>query len=123
MLTDDNFVTFAMRHYDNPSCKSSHDFDEDLNRFKYLKKLLNKYLNGKKVSIQLILNHVIIIYNVFDSNACTAMLFHKMEKEHWSFLKTLLNHLNMMPDFIAELGLVTTNIPIMEELKKELEEL
>lgn len=65
-LTDDNFVIFAMRHYDNPQCHSVSEFEEDLKRFLYLKKLLCRYLKDGDFRERLILNHVIILYNVFD---------------------------------------------------------
>jgi hypothetical protein len=123
MLNESNFLQFAMRHYARPSCTSLNDFNDDLQRIKHLKKLLNKIINGKPVKIQLVLNHMTILYNVFDMNACTAMLFYKVDSQYWSILKTILTHFNIMPDFIPELGIVTTSIKIDENILKELEKL
>lgn len=123
MLNDSNFLQYAMRHYARPSCTSVNDFNDDLNRIKHLKKLLNKVHNDKTVKIQLLLNHLTILYNVFDQNACTAMLFHRTDREYWDILKTLLTYLNIMPEFIPELGIVTTGIKFHEKTKQELENL
>lgn len=123
MLNESNYLQFAMRHYARPSCTSINDFNEDLNRIKHLKKLLNKLYNGKTVKIQLLLNHLTIMYNVFDQNACTAMLFFKVDREYWDILKALLCHLNLMPEFIPELGVVTTGIKPHEQTKQELEKI
>ena len=120
MLNESNYLQFAMRHYARPSCTSISDFNEDLNRIKHLKKLLNKIYNGKPVKIQLLLNHLTIMYNVFDQNACTAILFFKVDRDYWGILKALLDHLNLMPDFIPELGIVTTGIKKHELTEQEL---
>lgn len=96
-LTEDNFVMYAIKHYDNSSCKGMNEFLDDLKRFKYLKRLFRKYSAGKGLKERLILNHLIILYNLFGPEAATRMLFFKIEKKFWGQLKTFLVFLNYMP--------------------------
>ena len=72
------------------------DFEEDVKRFKYLKRLFRRYERTEVLNDRLILNHLIVLYNVFDK-AATPLLFYKIDKEHWSILKTFLVFLNRMP--------------------------
>ena len=92
-LNEDNFLVFAMHHYDNQQCHSLQEFEEDLKRFLYLRKLLNRYKRDGDLKERLILNHVIILYNLF-GDAVTDMLFLKIDKEYWSALVTFLVYLN-----------------------------
>lgn len=108
-LTDDNFLVYAMHHYDNPQCHSIEEFEEDLKRFLYLKKLFYRYKKDGELRERLILNHIIVLYNLF-GDALTSMLFFKMEKEHWSELATFLVYLNRMPDVIEERGIQLSDI-------------
>jgi hypothetical protein len=110
-LTDDNFLIYAMHHYDNPQCHSIEEFEEDLKRFLYLKKLFYRYKKDGELRERLILNHIIVLYNLF-GDALTSMLFFKMEKEHWSELTTFLVYLNRMPDVIEERGIQLSDIPM-----------
>jgi len=96
-LTEDNFMIYAIKHYDNPFCKGMNEFLDDLKRFKYLKRLLRKYSVYNDLKERLILNHIIVIYNLFGYEAATKMLFYKIEKKYWSQLKTFLVFLNYMP--------------------------
>ena len=80
-LTEDNYVLFAIKYYDNPSAVTKEDFLDDLRRFKYIKRLINKYLKNGEVKLHLLLNHIIIVYNVFNE-AATPLLFYKMDKEY-----------------------------------------
>lgn len=96
-LTEDNFTLFAIKHYDNPACKGMMEFNDDLKRFRYLKRLFRKYTAGKDLRERLILNHLVVIYNLFGKDAATKMLFFKVDKEYWSQLKTFLVFLNYMP--------------------------
>ena len=96
-LNNDNFIMYAMRHYDNPQCTDIEEFNEDLQRFKYLKRLLNRYDQGD-LQERLILNHLIVIYNVFGIQAANRMTFHKLDKNHWSALKTFLVYLSYLPE-------------------------
>lgn len=118
-LTDDNFLQFAMKHYDNPQCHSLQEFDEDLKRFLYLKKLFSRYKNSGELRERLILNHIIILYNLF-GNAATRMLFFRMEKEYWSYLVTILLYLSKMPEQIPDSNLKLSDISLDENLIKTL---
>ena len=95
-LNESNYILFAIKHYENPHCVTRDDFDEDMKRFKYLKRLLKRYVRGGQLRTHLIINHLIILYNVF-GEAATPLLFFKMEREYWSLLKTLLIYLNKYP--------------------------
>lgn len=96
-LTEDNFIMYAVKNYDNPGCRGMEEFYDDLKRFKYIKRLLRKYNVGKDLRERLILNHIIILGNLFGVEATTKMLFFKIEKKFWSQIKTFLVFLNYMP--------------------------
>ena len=95
-LNEETFLLFAVKHYENPHCVTREDFDEDLKRFKYLKRLLKRYVRGGQLRIHLIINHLIILYNVF-GEAATPLLLYKLEREYWGILKTILLYLNKYP--------------------------
>jgi hypothetical protein len=97
-LTPENINMFAMKHYDNPSCVDEAEFLDDLKRFKYLKRLFRKYDTSGELKVRLIVNHIIILSNVFGVDATTTLLFFKTEVEHWSLLKTFLVYLHFMPE-------------------------
>ena len=97
-LTPENINMFAMKHYDNPSCVDEAEFLDDLKRFKYLKWLFRKYDKSGELKVRLIVNHIIILSNVFGVDATTTLLFFKIEVEHWSLLKTFLVYLHFMPE-------------------------
>jgi len=93
-LNADNFELFAGKYYNNPQCTSIEEFQEDLLKFKYLKKLFTRYNNNDDLQVRLILNHIIVLYNVFDREACTAMLYHKINNTSWDALTTFVIFLN-----------------------------
>jgi hypothetical protein len=109
-LTEENFMMYAMKHYDNPYCKGMDEFLDDIKRFKYIKRLLGKYLNNKELKERLIINHIIILNNLFGVEAATKMLFFKIDKKYWSQLKTFLVFLNYMPEKVV----ITEESPIFE---------
>lgn len=112
-LTEDNFFMYAIKHYDNPACKGMAEFLEDMKRIKYLKRLLGRYHAGKGLKDRLILNHIIVINNLFGPDACVKMLFFKVDKKHWSALKTFLVFLNLMPENVILYNNINeTDIPI-----------
>ena len=112
-LTEDNFFMYAIKHYDNPACKGMAEFLEDMKRIKYLKRLLGRYHAGKGLKDRLILNHIIVINNLFGPDACVKMLFFKVDKKHWSALKTFLVFLNLMPENVILYDNINeTDIPI-----------
>jgi len=96
-LTEDNFLLFAIKYYQNPQAVTKDDFDRDLNHFKYIKRLLKKYKNTGELKTHLLLNHFIILYNIF-GDATTPMLFYKIEKDLWSVMKTFVLFLNRLPE-------------------------
>jgi len=114
-LNESNYILFAIKHYENPHCVTREDFDEDVKRFKYLKRLLKRYLRGGPLRIPLILNHLIILYNVF-GEAATPLLFFKFEREYWCLLKTLLLYLNKYP--IGMMPDLDIDADLQEELDK-----
>jgi hypothetical protein len=97
-LNRDNFELFAAKYYDNPSCVDEEDFYSDLARFKYIIRLLRKYRETGILQERLILNHVICIYNVFEINAATRMMFYRIETELWPQIKTFLLYLNYLSE-------------------------
>lgn len=106
-LCDDNFVIFAMKAYDKPNCIMS-EFEEDLKRIKYVKRLIHRYKITGELKERLILNHLIILANVFGVESSVKMLFYKLDKEDYDILKTFLLFLNFMPKIIK--GIKGTNI-------------
>jgi len=118
-ITQDSFLIFAMKFYDNPACKSMEEFMEDLERIKYIKRLLNKFEKKDSLKERLILNHIIILNNVFGPEACSRILFFKLEPEYHSCLKSFLQYLQILPAKIPEvdLDLITTDYRIDEILK------
>ena len=97
-LTPENINMFAIKHYDNPSCVDEQEFLDDMKRFKYLKRLFRKYDTSKDLKMRLIINHIIVLANVFGVDAATTLLFFKIEKNHWPLLKTFLVFLGYMPE-------------------------
>ena len=97
-LNEDNYILFAIKHYDNPQAVTQEDFFEDLSRFKYIKKLLRKYVRTGDLKTNLLINHFIIVFNIFN-DAALPLLFFKIEKELWSSMKTFLMFLNRVPEY------------------------
>lgn len=114
-LNESNFLVFAMHHYDNPQCHSLQEFEEDLKKFLYLKKLLSRYKNNRELRERLILNHIIVLYNIFGENA-TQMLFYKIDESCWDSLITFLVYLDRMPETIPELNIVLSDIVLDENI-------
>lgn len=119
VLTEDNFLTYAMHHYDNSQCYSLEEFNDDLKRFLYLKKLFNRYKNEDDLKENLILNHLIVIYNIFGEQA-TNMLFFKIEKEYWDVLATFLVFLNRMPEELPQYGFKLSDVMLDDKIIKTL---
>ena len=116
-LTNDNITMFAIKHYDNPQCEGEAEFSDDMKRFKYVKRLLRKYKETDEIKERLILNHLIVIFNVFGAEAGSTLLLFKIEPEFWSILKAFMSFLNMLPE--GEL----VEVPEDENIKKVLENL
>jgi len=117
-LNEDNFLLFAIKNYENPQAVTKEDFEKDLNHFKYIKRLLKRYKKSGELKTHLILNHFIILYNVF-GEATTPMLFFKIEKELWSPLKSFIIFLNRLPEY-PKSGIhnIQVDLYCLEELYK-----
>jgi hypothetical protein len=112
-VDETNFLLFAAKNYDNPSCFDTLEFYEDLNRFKYIKRLFSRYEETKDLKERLILNHIIVLYNVFGVPATTKMLFFKLEKYH-SYLIPFLIFLNYCPNIVPGIGLEGKTIKVSD---------
>ena len=108
-LDDSNFLLYAAANYDNPQCYDTDEFQDDLKRFKYLKRLFNKYRETNELKERLIFNHLTVIYNVFGPVVATRMLFFKLQ-EHYDLLKPFLTFMNHMPDIVYNIGSENKNI-------------
>ena len=97
-LNESNYIMFAIKNYENPQAVTQEDFYEDMKRFKWVKRLLNKYKNTGDLNVHLVMNHFIILYNVF-GDATTPLLFYKLDKDLWSILKTFVIYLERLPEF------------------------
>ena len=115
-ITADNVMMFAIKHYDNPQCEGEKEFHDDMKRFKYIKRLLRKYKETGVLKERLLLNHIIIINNLFGPEACVTLLLFKIQKEYWETLKSFLLYLNILRE--DELDDVNKNIKVLEILRK-----
>ena len=102
-LNEGNFLMFSMKEYNNIQCIDIEEFYDDLKKIKYIKRLFNIYLNDGQLKERLILNHLIVFYNVFPIQAGTRILFYKIEEHFWPMLKTFLIFLERMPDKIESI--------------------
>ena len=118
-LTDANFLMFAMKEYTNQQCTNIDEFYDDLKKIKYIKRLINRFLESGKLKEILILNHLIVFYNVFDNKAATRLLFFKIEEKYWSVLKTFLIYLSMMPETVKGIrgkDIISSDIQLNQEV-------
>ena len=99
-LNESNYIMFAMKHYENPQAVTQEDFYDDMKRFKWIKRLLNKYRNTGEMNVHLLLNHFIILYNIF-GDATTPLLFYRIDSELWNILKTFIVYLGRLPEYPA----------------------
>ena len=97
-IRPDNVVMYAMKHYNNPQGDSEKEFLDDMKRFKYIKRLLRKYKDSNELRERLILNHIIVLNNVFGPEASSTLLLFKIEKELWAYLKPFMELLNILPE-------------------------
>ena len=118
-LTKKNFEMYSMKMYINPQCEDIEEFYEDMNRIKYIKRLLGRYHNKGLLRERLVLNHIIILNNLFGSEACCRILFFKIESKFHLYLKSFLQYLKYLPKEIPEVEL--DEIPMDHKIKKLLE--
>ena len=97
-LNKDNFLLFAIKHYENPTASTQEEFDEDLKRFKYIKRWLKKYHETGDMNSHLLLNHIIIIFNCWN-DAAVPLLFYKIDSDYWTYLKSFLVYLERIPEY------------------------
>ena len=97
-ITSDNVVMFAIKHYDNPQCEGEKEFYDDMKRFKYIKRLLRKHKDTGILKERLLLNHIIILNNLFGAEACVTLLLFKIQREYWETLKSFLLYLNIIEE-------------------------
>lgn len=97
-MNENNYLLFAIKFYNNPQALTKEDFEDDLKRIKYIKRLLRRYKNTGVLKVHLILNHLIVLFNVF-SDSAVPLLFYNLEKDLWPSLKSFLLFLNRVPEY------------------------
>ena len=115
-INPNNVVMYAIRHYNNPQCEGEKEFEDDLKRFKYIKRLLRKHYDSGILKERLLLNHLIVLTNVFGTTACVTLLLYKIQEEYWPVLKAFLIFLNTIKE--DELSHIEENSEILEILRK-----
>ena len=115
-INSSNVVMYAIRHYNNPQCEGEKEFEDDMKRFKYIKRLLRKYHDTGILKERLLLNHLIVLHNVFGTTACVTLLLYKIQKEYWSVLKSFLIFLNSITE--EELSHIKENKDVLDTLRK-----
>ena len=124
-LTEDNFLMYAMKAYSSPHYVMS-EFESDLKRTKYLKRLFRRYKITKSLKERLVLNHLVLLYNVFGLEPATRILFFRIDEVDYDVLKTFLLYLNYMPDFVRGINgkdIISSNIPIDMDVVNILKEI
>jgi len=121
-ITESNFLLIAMHNYDNPQCVNVAEFEEDLKRFGYLKKLFGRYKDSGELKERLIINHLTVLYNLFGI-ITTDLLFFKIDKQYWDVLSTFLVYLERMPEQIPEFGINLNSIQLDANVIVKLKEL
>ena len=116
-ITKDNWLLYAQQNYDNPTLEKDKEFYDDIKRFKYLKRLFRRYKLIGEIKVRLIVNHIIVLQNVFGVEAACILLLYKIDEQYWPILKTVLKHLDYL--YPHELN----EVEIGENIKKLLEEL
>ena len=115
-ITPDNVLMYAIRHYENPHCEGEKEFEDDLKRFKYIKRLLRKYYDTGVLKERLLLNHLIVLNNVFGADACATLLLYKIQEDYWPVLKSFLLYLNILKE--NELTHIDKDENVFEILRK-----
>jgi hypothetical protein len=116
-LNEDNYLLFAIKFYDNPQAVTKDDFEDDLKRIKYVKRLLKRYKNTGVLKIHLILNHLTVLFNVFD-DAAVPLLFYNLERDLWPYIKSFLVFLNRLPEYPkTEINIIEEDIECLKQLQ------
>lgn len=113
-LNESNILLYAAKNYEKPNCIDS-EFDEDFKRIRYIKRLLRRYRLTGEIKERLLLNHLVVAQNVFGVEACTRMLFFRIDEKDWSALKTFLIFTSAMPKVVKSIrgvDVISSDIPI-----------
>ena len=124
-LNNDNIMMYAMKAYDKPDCIMS-EFKDDMKRFNYLKRLFRRYRKVDELREQLVLNHLVVLYNVFGPEVTSRMLFFKMSKDDYPALKTYLLFLSIMPEKIRGIkghDIISSDVPVDKRIADILREI
>ena len=116
-INDDNYLLFAIKYYENPHAVTRDDFEDDLKKIKYVKRLLRRYRNTGVLKTHLVLNHLIVLFNVF-GDAAVPLLFYNIEKDLWSALKGFLVFMHKLTEFPRTL---MDEVPLDEYCLEQLE--
>ena len=116
-ITKDNWMLYAQQNYDNPTLEKEKELYDDIKRFKYLKRLFRRYTLTGEIKVRLIVNHIVVLQNVFGVEAACVLLLYKIDEQYWPILKTVLEHLDYL--YPHELKDVKTDKRI-EELLRDL---
>jgi len=124
ILKKDTFELYAAKYYNNPGCMSKQEFEEDLCRFRYIKRLCHKYQQTGIIKERLVLNHLVILYNLFGPS-CTALLYFKIPQQYWGVITPFIEFLGFLPDVVKDIQppMVTQAILQDENVKQSLEHL
>ena len=116
-LNESNYMLFAIKFYDNPQAVTKEDFEDDLKRIKYIKRLLKRYKNNGELKVQLILNHLTVLFNVFNE-AAVPLLFYNLERDLWPCVKSFLIFLERVPDYPeSDVNIITADPVCLKELR------
>ena len=116
-LNEHNYMLFAIKFYDNPQSVTREDFEDDLKRIKYIKRLLKRYKNTGELKVHLILNHLTVLFNVFNE-AAVPLLFYNLEEDLWPYIKRFLLFLNRLPEYPkTEINNITEDSNCLSQLK------
>ena len=124
-LTNENIMLYLVKAYDKPNCIMS-EFNDDMKRFNYLKRLFQRYRKYNELREQLVLNHLVVLYNVFGPEVASRALFFKVSKDDYSALKTYMLFLNIMPERIRGIkgqDIVSSNIPVDMKIAEALRQI
>ena len=116
-ITKDNWLLYAQHHYDNPTLQKEQEFYDDIKRFKYLKRLFRRYKLTGEIKVRLIVNHVIVLQNVFGVEAACVLLLYKIDEQYWTILNTVLKHLDYLyPHELKDVEIDENILKLLKEM-------
>jgi len=114
-LTENNFLIYSMKHYENPNCTTLDEFNKDMSHIKHLKRLLKRYQRTGVIRERLVLNHIILLNNVLTEAAMVKILFFKFDEELWPYMVPFLRHLNLLPAVVYGIRGKNIHVNIIRE--------